>query len=339
MIHESTSVSGPCVPNGRIYVICPGGAVSGGPELLHQLVHQLNACGRDAFITYVPADRAWDTPAPYARYGCPVARYASDEIGVAVVVPETSTRVLRTFRRATHVVWWLSVDNYRGRLEYGPAGWKVLLRRTFLSDIPSPRLTVHLFQSAYAREFVGQRFGTSGQMLSDYLAAEFLTGENIPAAVRVASVGRRKAVAYNPSKGMAFTTALMRANPTIEFVPLRGMTREQVRSTLETCAVYVDFGHHPGKDRIPREAAMCGAVVIVGRNGSACYAEDVPISDCYKIRPSLTAVREAGALIEQIFAAYPEHYAAQAPYRDAIAQEPERFRVQVRTIFGVGLAR
>jgi hypothetical protein len=215
----------------------------------------------------------------------------------------------------------------------------VLLRRTFLSDIPSPRLTVHLFQSAYAREFVGRRFGTSGQMLSDCLAAEFLAGETIPAAVRVAPIGRRSAVAYNPSKGMAFTTALMRAHPALEFVPLHGMTREQVRSTLETCAVYVDFGHHPGKDRIPREAAMCGAVVVVGRIGSACYAEDVPIGERYKIRPSPTAVREVGALIEQIFAAYPEHYAAQAPYRNAIAQEPARFQAQVHAVFGIGLAR
>lgn len=29
--------------------------------------------------------------------------------------------------------------------------------------------------------------------------------------------------------------------------------------TMRKAKVYIDFGFHPGKDRIPREAVMCGA--------------------------------------------------------------------------------
>jgi len=32
--------------------------------------------------------------------------------------------------------------------------------------------------------------------------------------------------------------------------------------------VYIDFGHHPGQDRLPREAVQCGCVVITGKRGS-----------------------------------------------------------------------
>ena len=32
--------------------------------------------------------------------------------------------------------------------------------------------------------------------------------------------------------------------------------------------VYIDFGHHPGQDRLPREAVQCGCVVITGTRGS-----------------------------------------------------------------------
>ena len=37
----------------------------------------------------------------------------------------------------------------------------------------------------------------------------------------------------------------------------------------------VDLGHHPGKDRLPREAALAGCVTVVGRAGAAVFADEV----------------------------------------------------------------
>jgi disulfide oxidoreductase YuzD len=41
--------------------------------------------------------------------------------------------------------------------------------------------------------------------------------------------------------------------------------------------IYIDFGHHPGKDRIPREMAACGCIVITGNEGTSASDVDVPV--------------------------------------------------------------
>ena len=43
----------------NIYVLCPGNVVTGGPELLHQLVDTLNCNGKNASIVYYPFDYAF----------------------------------------------------------------------------------------------------------------------------------------------------------------------------------------------------------------------------------------------------------------------------------------
>lgn len=327
-----TSVSGrgfTPINEDRIFVLCPNSLVTGGSELLHQLVDALVSEGRRAFIAYTPLGAPWSTPTEYERYRCPVSSQVPDERGVAVVVPEVSTSALSGFRHARHVIWWLSVDNYRGALGT-PAGWKFILRRLLFSDIPAPRATTHLFQSAYAREFVQRRFKMSGAMLSDYLAPEYFSAPVVSS--------RRNAVAFNPKKGYAFTARLIRACPDIEFVRLEGMTRKGLRDALDSCKVYIDFGVHPGKDRIPREAAVRGAVVIVGKRGAAKVQEDVPLGDSYKFAPVGRSIPAVARLVRDVFRNYSLHHESQATYRRMIAGEAKLFRGQVRHVFGVGSA-
>lgn len=58
----------------------------------------------------------------------------------------------------------------------------------------------------------------------------------------------------------------------LRWVPLIGMTTEEMRSCMSKSKVYIDFGNHPGKDRIPREAAISGCIVITGKRGAAAFA-------------------------------------------------------------------
>ena len=64
-----------------------------------------------------------------------------------------------------------------------------------------------------------------------------------------------------------------------------GMTRSEVVSTLQGCGIYLDLGHHPGKDRMPREAALSGALTVVARRGSGAFFADVPVPWEHKITP------------------------------------------------------
>lgn len=52
---------------------------------------------------------------------------------------------------------------------------------------------------------------------------------------------------------------------------------------MDESMIYIDFGEHPGKDRIPREAAMRDLIVITGRDGAAVNDVDVSIPKKYKI--------------------------------------------------------
>lgn len=45
---------------------------------------------------------------------------------------------------------------------------------------------------------------------------------------------------------------------------------------------YIDFGPHPGMDRLPREAALAGCVVITNREGAANFDDDVPLPSEFK---------------------------------------------------------
>ena len=89
---------------------------------------------------------------------------------------------------------------------------------------------------------------------------------------------------YNPKKGYEFTKKLIsKANNTIKFIPLENLTCSEVRDLLLKSKIYIDFGNHPGKDRFPREAAMCGNAILTNKKGAAKYNEDVPINKIYKM--------------------------------------------------------
>lgn len=306
----------------KIYVYCPGNSVSGGPELLHQLVSELVMNKVPASIVYYPGDKTWSTPEPYLRYDCPIERRVPDDKDIAVIVPEVATDLLNKFSLARRCIWWLSVDNYSGNLE-GRHMATLLVKRCISSRIMSPKSTIHLCQSLYSKQFIKRRFGVTGYPLSDYLSDEFFSVGS--------PVIRQDIVAYNPKKGVRTTNAIVNKATGITFVPLVNMRRDQIRSALQKAKVYIDFGCHPGKDRIPREAAISGCVVIVGKRGSAKNDYDVGIPSDYKFMP--WQHKKTIAMIRRIFSDHLSHLKAQDSYRYQILTERDKFATQVQCLF------
>jgi len=60
-------------------------------------------------------------------------------------------------------------------------------------------------------------------------------------------------------------------------MPIENMPADTVHETLLKSQIYIDFGHHPGKDRIPREAAMSGNIVFLHERGAAAFHLDHPL--------------------------------------------------------------
>ena len=112
--------------------------------------------------------------------------------------------------------------------------------------------------------------------LSDFISSTFFDG------IETETIIRKNIVLYNPKKGVEFTQKIMDTCPEFEWIALQNMSHEEMKQTMLTSKVYIDFGNHPGKDRIPREAALCGCCVITGKRGSAKNDVDVKIPPSYK---------------------------------------------------------
>jgi hypothetical protein len=117
-------------------------------------------------------------------------------------------------------------------------------------------------------------------------------------------------------------------------MPLVGFDREQLAEIFLTSTLYIDFGHHPGKDRLPREAAIHGCCVITGRNGSAANAVDVPIGADYKFDEKNAKFVEAfGTQLKNILGHFDESAKDFEHYRHVIANEQIEFDRQVVRAF------
>ncbi len=316
-------------PAKTIYVVCPSDAVTGGPEVLHQLVHELKRIGLDAFISYFPFDAPQVTPVEYRKYKVPIGQITDSQQNV-VVIPEVLTGLIRKFRSAQVAVWWLSVDNYFGSysvstLARAARSFQLLLlgRRVPLFFLGRAR---HFTQSYYAQQFLREH-KLNGEMLSDYVSEEHCTSD-------VCSRSREDFIVYNPKKGYGVTSLLINACPEFRFVALQDLSISEVRLLLGGAKVYIDFGHHPGKDRIPREAALAGCCLITGLSGSAYYNQDVPIPSDYKFDhqcPEL--ITQFRHLVGDIFVNFRAHQNRFDEYRNTILGERLRFSAEVRDAF------
>ncbi|MGO1838247.1 MAG: hypothetical protein ACTH0E_01895 [Candidatus Microbacterium stercoravium] len=332
-----------------VYVYYPRGLATGGPEALHQLVDSLRRQGQQAFLVPIPGTEGASRAERYERYDAPEAAAVDDAAGNVVVVPETQALLLKPLRKARGCVWWLSID-------YAP---RFVIERDTTSLLPIERTrntrfpllqvrTVkralrgfvtgedrvlrdagHLAQSHYAWNHVFAHLGRPGSILSDHTPVTPLAS--------VTTEGRIPRVAYNPAKSRPIMTEFARRWPGIELLPLENMTGEEVASALATSLVYLDLGAHPGKDRMPREAAAMGSVVLVANRGAAANGVDVPIPSDHKIDVRPDIVLNAKRALDRVLADPAAALEAQADFRARIPRERDVFDAEVRRVFIEGV--
>ncbi|MCJ2121688.1 hypothetical protein [Methylobacterium sp. J-077] len=280
--------------------------------------------GGDAAIAYRPEAAA---PVPERYSGYDIASVHDLPVGEedCIVAPETLVRELPLRSPAERHIWWLSFDFFTSRRPTGAGRFIANSYKSALIQVMTIFGVRHLFQSDYARLRLAER-KVEGVLLSDYLSTE---------ANPVDSASREDMILYNPKKGLAVTEMLRESCPGLTFVPIINMNKEEVEQTFRRAKIYIDFGEHPGKDRLPREAAALGVVVIVGARGSAANDQDVPLAARYKLAIDATLRERFPALIADIFSDFDRHRSAQDPYRSFIAGERAAFTQQVRDIFFV----
>lgn len=336
----------------KIYVFCPNDFVSGGPDALHQLVYYLNQLGLDAEIVYYAFSKkhTYGIPDSYGKYVSTFLRESEfvDDPDNAVILPESAADKLKLIKQSKVYLWWLSVDYncnrssflwkifyfatlparvvknfdyYRRR--FGEAIVKTLQKReyTFSSE---PANVNHLCASYYAQDFVSKRSRKSTVLCIEPISKFFLEQYSF-AKPNLEGTFRTDEVLYNPRKSGAFVEKLKELAPDLKFVPLAGMTQEQLVKKYSSAKLYVDFGPFPGAERMPKEAVLFGCAVITGRNGASNYYGDVPISDEYKFADFQNQTSEIVEKIRKILVNYDSRINDFDAYRKTVLGLEENF--------------
>ena len=290
-----------------IYFVAPSGIATGGPEAIHRLCKFLiDDLGLDARILYLPQGEKNPVHPSYLEFNIPIADKIEDDHQNLIVLPDYYPHLMlgKIFTKIKIWIWWLSIDFFYKTFHdesssdlrliierYSSAALRLLAKKyPFISgnrDVfnrtmlrysnlrlgtlsPISKCDRHLCQSFYAEDFLRGMGLSNVTFLGDFSDYKILN-----ASYEIEK--KKNIVLYSPAKGLNFSRKIINMGQEISFIPLTGLSRYQLTELLQTAKVYMDFGNHPGRDRIPREAAMYGCCVITSLRGSAKYYEDIPI--------------------------------------------------------------
>lgn len=330
----------------KVFVLAPAKYATGGVELAHQLVDVINNDGGEAYIVYEKDGKIipnLPVTSAYISYNIKVANKIEDSDKNILVLPEIYFDYTYRFSKMSFGLWWMSVDNHYHStnwrdVRYSPGGIidKINYIRSYLRKRSKNKIRdlkkiedriVNLYQSAYAQNHLYNLGFSRVLPLKDYINTAF-TAHNINL-----NSTRKNTVLYNPAKGWRFTKKIIAANPDITFVPLKNLSREQLQDLMQTAKLYIDFGNFPGKDRLPREAALNGLCIITGKNGASRFYEDIAIDNQYKFQAIESNIPYISKKIREVLIDYQLRVSDFNFFREQIIKEKEEFIQQIHTIF------
>lgn len=277
----------------RFVLICPKGVRTGGPKDLHQLLQAIrDVYNSEAVLCDIDGSLSGrESNQPHIEYTKfqPIWIEASSitELDI-LVLPETHLKYARNFPENLIVIWWLSLYNGLSsynkrvirRLDNFPkssttypiilnlitVGHRIKLR--YLKLILSRKL-IHVSQSVYAHQELN-RAGIKSIYLRDYLDDYWLTPR------KAFNSADSNLVLSNGAKNKQIIGKLARdprfAN--FKFELLSGLDQSELEAKFRQSVAYVDFGYHPGKDHLPREAAAIGIPLVLNTRGAASNSLD-----------------------------------------------------------------
>jgi hypothetical protein len=264
---------------------------TGGVESIYQLCDAINSQGGDAYIFFPDNNSSIDlVPERYRKYNLQFTNNIEDSNEHFLILGEIFTGDIYKYPKIQKAIWWLSVDN----------------NKKAFNEFKDPTI-LHLYQSNYAHNFLVENGVSRLLPLFDYVDT-----------IQVEPKNKKDIICYNPLKGMEFTTKIIQKSPNLSFVPLANMTKEDINNTLSTAKLYIDFGNHPGRDKIPREAAYNDCVVVVGMRGSAKFYNDVPVYENYKLKQIDNTIE---TFLSDILINYSEHIKNFKMYKKVVLKD------------------
>lgn len=316
----------------KYYVLTPWGE-TGGLEALHQICSTLNEIGEESFIYYYDNNASQthkDEFVPkYSEYNlksCDVGNIASlDEDNNVLIVPEVfPIKFIENLQNCKIVFWRLSIFTHGQEI-----------------NLPAFQKVYHGCQSDTSFNILKES-GLFNErqffMLSDYINLIYLQEE------KNLKKNRENIILFNPKKGIKHTQNILsilskKVSPekNIKVVPLSGMTNFQIRNLILNSKIYIDFGDHPGKDRIPRECASGGCVVITGTQQCGKNNKDIPIETKFEYNQHSDSYDydSVADFILKSIDEYDFYFEQQKEYRNLIRKEKEIFSDEVKKMVSI----
>lgn len=150
---------------------------------------------------------------------------------------------------------------------------------------------------------------------------------------------RKNQVLYNPRKGLKHTQSIINtlSGKGIDLIPITGMSNEQIRDLILQSKVYIDFGDHPGKDRMPRECASGGCVIITGTQRCGSNKKDIPIETKFEYNESNDSYdyQKVVEFILEVLDNYDIYFEQQKKYRSVIRKEKKTFIKEIQDMISL----
>lgn len=326
-------------PDTKVYILAPANYSSGGPESLHQLCSQLLNCNLDACMYYVPSipkifKPENPVPASYTKYHLPYVLEVEDAEKNILIVPESLVEYHYRTEKIRRVIWWLSVNIYIRTI-------RDLMDKYFLNPLAEPMPKFFYFhkgdetfehwgQSEYVREFLELNGVENATSIETPMSHNFLSQ-----AKHIDFSAKENIVVFNPKKDTEIAKKIMAVDPDINYQRIENMTPEEVQTLLAKAKVYMDFGYFPGRERLPREAALSGCVVITGKRGAAANDIDVNIPAEFKFDTSNFNPKQVAEKIREVFKDFSTAYEEQKAFRDKELNAPKVFKAKVAEYFEI----
>ncbi len=334
-----------------IVICCPGNALTGGVNSLHNLCKALMASGFNAYMYYVNADETKLKNYQITSYKINRIYHLNDSSDTLVVVPETMVTLALQLKKAKKVVYWLALNYFfkkptwrfpfslklfrkliscRSYDGYSSGILETTKRR--LNEFSKSHLdmwngdVIHLSNSNFVANYCRKKGSPHTYVLHNPIREEFYNHQpNFN--------NREKLILFGPKTPKFIIWRMRKYLPEFSIVRIRKTPFEQVVELMSKAVVFAEFGNSPGRDRMPREAVMMGCNIFMNTRGAAAFEDDFNIPRKYTIPDSPGNIKYILQQLTNCALNYHDHIGDFDNFRNQLREEKRDFISNAKETF------
>ncbi|MCX5923108.1 MAG: hypothetical protein NTU89_00925 [Candidatus Dependentiae bacterium] len=263
-----------------VVILCPY-ITTGGPESLCQIAQELKKEGFDVYMLWMRTgslihkkniNGVWYLSV--SDIGTAPLVYQNDynifnlnkdvalDSSTLMVVPEIWCDCLTFFDGAKKMIAWLSIQNIHAIDKSRTVRKLIDKKLLYVMDC------LHIC-NAPCVETALKDWGANPYLVQTYINLKYV---EVQKEAKVENT-----IAYSPLKGAALGKSFISKYQNYDYISLKGLDILKMINSLDRAQIYIDFGHFPGRERVPREALLRDCVIFIHNVGCARDYDSFPI--------------------------------------------------------------